>query len=195
MPGEQFHKLALNNFILVGHKVSHYTDFINIDMEYAECGYNKSEKQEYFHSSIRLHSKNLSQITTLLVHSWPLKNKSFRYLTFVALSSQKHQNIPPVTALLMHPPGPSHCTMYCDVRLGCHSALALRQDEPLLSQSQGLRVCSSSCDPFGRPSSLYCAVQTMHYTLQPHTRERSIALNHWKLHSTFQTKFQNGTES
>ena len=58
---------------------------------------------------------------------------------------------------------------YCDVRLGCHSALALRQDEPLLSQSQGLRVCSSSCDPFGRPSSLYCAVQTMHYTLQPHT--------------------------
>ena len=92
------------------------------------------------------------------------------FVTFVALSSQKHQNIPPVTALLMHPPGPSHCTMYCDVRLGCHSALALRQDEPLLSQSQGLRVCSSSCDPFGRPSSLYCAVQystVLHYSHTP----------------------------
>ena len=105
-----------------------------------------------------------------------LKNKSFRYVTFVALSSQKHQNIPPVTALLMHPPGPSHCTMYCDVRLGSHSALALRQDEPLLSQSQGLRVCSSSCDPFGRPSSLYCTVQTMHYTLQPHTRGALLSI-------------------
>ena len=69
--------------------------------------------------------------------------------------------------------------MYCDVRLGCHSALALRQDEPLLSQSQGLRVCSSSCDPFGRPSSLYGTVQystVLHYALQPHTRGAFLSI-------------------
>ena len=53
------------------------------------------------------------------------------------------QNISPwrplVTTLLVHP---------------WLRPLALRQDEPLLSQSQGLRVCPSSSDPFGRPSSV-----------------------------------------
>ena len=92
------------------------------------------------------------------------------------------QNISPwrplVTTLLVHP---------------WLRPLALRQDEPLLSQSQGLRVCPSSSDPFGRPSSVaqYSNVQyrPVQYSLTP----ADISLNHWKLHSTFQTKLQ--TES
>ena len=68
--------------------------------------------------------------------------------------------------------------------------LALRLDEPLLSRARASVSPSSGQRPIWPP--IFCA--TVQYSAVQYRHTPSdISLNHWRLHSTFQTKLQ--TES